>query len=265
MAQRWSERWPAPSTALEAGSSPGPTDTEARRQSQVTVPARPGSAGVSEGVYTNENSQIDRFARVKMGKRQGRGQGGGGGHRDKRSRGGGGGGRGGGSSGTGWDARSSWPAAEKTSPSMESYYQMQDIVPDDQWLDFMASCRKIVVNFENVCQLAVLIHLIVTGAPLPTTFRISPCCTFADEIRSKLKTRYEEFKNEMVQTDEDGERQYPPQPMLWYPDELAWFMNLSKKALKKTPGLEKFHQYLVAETESGNITRQVDSEVDILL
>ena len=96
------------------------------------------------------------------------------------------------------------------------------------------------------------------GAPLPTTFRISPTCTFADEIRSKLKSRYDEFKSVMVQADDDGERQYPPQPMLWYPDELAWFMSLSKKALKKTPGLEKFHQYLVAETESGNITRQVD-------
>jgi hypothetical protein len=86
-------------------------------------------------------------ARV-MGKRQG-GRGGGG-HRDKRARGGGGGGgRGGGKGGTGWDARSSWPAAEKTSPSMESYYQMQEIVPDDQWLDFMAACRKCFLLIMN--------------------------------------------------------------------------------------------------------------------
>jgi hypothetical protein len=28
---------------------------------------------------------------------------------------------------------------------MESYYQMQEIVPDDQWLDFMAACRKLSV------------------------------------------------------------------------------------------------------------------------
>jgi hypothetical protein len=95
------------------------------------------------------------------------------------------------------------------------------------------------------------------GAPLPTTFRISPTCTFADDIRSKLKSRYEELKTELNQLEEDGERLYPPQPMNWYPDELAWFMSISKKGLKKTPGLEKFHQYLVAETESGNITRQV--------
>jgi hypothetical protein len=99
-----------------------------------------------------------------------------------------------------------------------------------------------------------------TGAPLPTTFRISPACTFADEIRDKLKSRHEELKVEITQMDDDGERQYPPQPMQWYPDELAWFMSISKKALKKTPGLEKFHQYLVAETESGNITRQVTNE-----
>lgn len=92
------------------------------------------------------------FARV-MGKRQGGHRGGGGGHRDKRSRGGGGGGRGGGNAGTGWDARSTWPAAEKTSPGMESYYQMQEIVPDDQWLDFMASCRKPIYYFHHLLSL----------------------------------------------------------------------------------------------------------------
>ena len=34
-------------------------------------------------------------------------------------------------------------------------------------------------------------------------------------------------------------------------------MKISKKALKRTPALEKFHKYLVAETETGNLTRQV--------
>ncbi len=72
-----------------------------------------------------------------------------------------------------------------------------------------------------------------------------------------MRSRHEELKTEMNKMDEDGEKSSPPQPIEWYPDELAWFMTISKKVLKKTPGLEKFHQYLVAETESGNITRQV--------
>jgi tRNA (cytosine34-C5)-methyltransferase len=97
------------------------------------------------------------------------------------------------------------------------------------------------------------------GTPLPTTFRISPTCTFSDEIRTNLRSRHEELKD-IPQVDDDGEKTCPPQPIGWYPDELAWFMTISKKVLKKTPGLEKFHQYLVAETESGNITRQVLTE-----
>ena len=132
----------------------------------------------------------------------------------------------------GWEGRQTYPVAEKTNAQMEAYYQMQKIVPEDEWEKFLAAAR----------------------APLPTTFRISPTCTFADEIRDKLKARHEEFVNDPSNSGDDALR--PPQPLVWYPDELAWFMTVSKNGLKRTPGLEKFHQYLVAETESGNITRQ---------
>lgn len=35
-----------------------------------------------------------------------------------------------------------------------------------------------------------------------------------------------------------------------YPEELAWHTNLSRKILRKSPQLERFHQFLVSETES---------------
>uniref|UniRef100_A0A8C5EQJ4 tRNA (cytosine(34)-C(5))-methyltransferase n=1 Tax=Gouania willdenowi TaxID=441366 RepID=A0A8C5EQJ4_GOUWI len=41
-----------------------------------------------------------------------------------------------------------------------------------------------------------------------------------------------------------------------YPDEQAWHTNISRKIIRKSPLLEKFHQFLVSETESGNISRQ---------
>uniref|UniRef100_A0A7N9AYI7 tRNA (cytosine(34)-C(5))-methyltransferase n=1 Tax=Mastacembelus armatus TaxID=205130 RepID=A0A7N9AYI7_9TELE len=41
-----------------------------------------------------------------------------------------------------------------------------------------------------------------------------------------------------------------------YPDEQAWHTNMSRKIIRKSPLLEKFHQFLVSETESGNISRQ---------
>lgn len=38
--------------------------------------------------------------------------------------------------------------------------------------------------------------------------------------------------------------------MFRYPDEQAWHTNMSRKIIRKSPLLEKFHQFLVSETES---------------
>lgn len=42
-----------------------------------------------------------------------------------------------------------------------------------------------------------------------------------------------------------------------YPDEQAWHTNMSRKIIRKSPLLEKFHQFLVSETES---VSQTESE-----
>ncbi|TRY99050.1 hypothetical protein DNTS_032776, partial [Danionella cerebrum] len=75
----------------------------------------------------------------------------------------------------------------------------------------------------------------------------------AKEILHTLKERY--FK-EIQDLEIDGQKIEAPQPLSWYPDDLAWHTNLSRKILRKSPLLEKFHQFLVSETESGNISRQ---------
>ncbi|EKX32561.1 hypothetical protein GUITHDRAFT_82201 [Guillardia theta CCMP2712] len=164
-----------------------------------------------------------------MGKRQRGGKGGRGG------RGGGRGGRGGKrQKREGFDDRNSWPELEKQNKSMEDYYKVQNIVPESEWEDFLKACRD----------------------TLPTTFRISPVCTFADEIREQLKSRFTDLHVEDVEMDEDDERLQPPKLIPWYPQELAWQMSISKKAIKRTAVLERFHKYLIAETETGNLTRQ---------
>ncbi|XP_058162448.1 RNA cytosine C(5)-methyltransferase NSUN2 isoform X3 [Dasypus novemcinctus] len=75
----------------------------------------------------------------------------------------------------------------------------------------------------------------------------------AKEILHCLKDKY--FK-ELEDLEVDGQKVEVPQPLSWYPEELAWHTNLSRKILRKSPQLEKFHQFLVSETESGNISRQ---------
>ncbi|CAM0872694.1 unnamed protein product [Alopecurus aequalis] len=45
-------------------------------------------------------------------------------------------------------------------------------------------------------------------------------------------------------------------PLTWYPGNLAWRLNFSRKQLRKTQALESFHEFLKHESEVGNITRQ---------
>ncbi|KAJ7381450.1 tRNA (cytosine(34)-C(5))-methyltransferase [Desmophyllum pertusum] len=46
------------------------------------------------------------------------------------------------------------------------------------------------------------------------------------------------------------EKADPPTPITWYPDELAWQINLTKKFIRKSSCMEKFHNFLVHETET---------------
>lgn len=113
----------------------------------------------------------------------------------------------------------------------EEYYQRLKIVPEGEWDQFMATMRE----------------------PLPATIRITGYKSHAEEILHCLKNKY--FK-ELQDLEVEGQKIEAPQPLSWYPNELAWHINISRKILRKSPVLEKFHQFLISETESGNISRQ---------
>ncbi|XP_063779006.1 RNA cytosine C(5)-methyltransferase NSUN2 [Pseudophryne corroboree] len=119
----------------------------------------------------------------------------------------------------------------KENKLFEHYYQELKIVPEGEWEQFMSALRE----------------------PLPATIRITGYKSHAKEILHCLKEKY--FK-ELQDIEVDGQKIEAPQPLSWYPDELAWHTNLSRKIIRKSPELEKFHQFLVHETESGNISRQ---------
>ncbi|KAJ8268310.1 hypothetical protein COCON_G00134820 [Conger conger] len=119
----------------------------------------------------------------------------------------------------------------KENKLFEHYYQEQKIVPEGEFEQFMEAMRE----------------------PLPATIRITGYKSHAKEILHCLKEKY--FK-EIQDLEIDGQKFEAPQALSWYPDELAWHTNMSRKILRKSPLLEKFHQFLVSETESGNISRQ---------
>ncbi|XP_072303793.1 RNA cytosine C(5)-methyltransferase NSUN2 [Eucyclogobius newberryi] len=119
----------------------------------------------------------------------------------------------------------------KENKLFEHYYKEQGLVPDGEFEQFMEAMRE----------------------PLPATIRITGYKSHAKEILHCLKDKY--FKD-ILDLDIDGQTIEAPQPLSWYPDEQAWHTNMSRKIIRKSPLLEKFHQFLVSETESGNISRQ---------
>jgi len=47
-----------------------------------------------------------------------------------------------------------------------------------------------------------------------------------------------------------------PAPLSWYPDRMAWHMEISRREMKKNPLLSDFHKWITRETEAGHISRQ---------
>uniref|UniRef100_A0A452I6X0 tRNA (cytosine(34)-C(5))-methyltransferase n=1 Tax=Gopherus agassizii TaxID=38772 RepID=A0A452I6X0_9SAUR len=145
----------------------------------------------------------------------------------RRERGGGGDGQG--REQAGWEG--GYPEIVKENALFERYYRELRIVPEGEWEPFMAALRE----------------------PLPATLRITGYKSHAKEILHCLKNKYFKELQDLVV---DGQKIEVPQTLKWYPEELAWHTNLSRKILRKSPQLEKFHQFLVSETECGNISRQ---------
>ena len=47
-----------------------------------------------------------------------------------------------------------------------------------------------------------------------------------------------------------------PRALPWYPDRLAWQLSITRKDIRREEALFKLHNFLISETESGNISRQ---------
>ncbi|KAI1386311.1 S-adenosyl-L-methionine-dependent methyltransferase [Hypoxylon trugodes] len=89
---------------------------------------------------------------------------------------------------------------------------------------------------------------------LPNSFRFCGSKGHALAVKRLLETRYvpEITKIERY----DGEPVQPPEPVPWYPDQLAYSMNTPKHVIRKFPPFAAFQKFLVSETSVGNISRQ---------
>ncbi|XP_022108755.1 tRNA (cytosine(34)-C(5))-methyltransferase-like [Acanthaster planci] len=127
--------------------------------------------------------------------------------------------------------RYSYGPIEKKNEAFENYYKKQGVIPGEDWDKFMTTLRD----------------------ELPVTFRITGYRSHAQHMLSYLKGHY---ISALVDKTVDGEVLERPKPMPWYPDELAWQFGVTRKSIRKMPEYKKLHDFLITETESGNISRQ---------
>lgn len=120
---------------------------------------------------------------------------------------------------------------EKKNEMFEKFYKEQGFMTDEEFELFMKSLRE----------------------PLPTTFRLAGFKGQSEELMKLLQSEY--FSKLLGQTDGDTEM-VPPIQLPWYPDGLAWQINFGRKEIRQSEVLKELKQFLISETETGNISRQ---------
>jgi len=118
------------------------------------------------------------------------------------------------------------------SEKFTSYYKAQGICPEGEWDDFIATLRR----------------------TLPLTFRISNIPGFQSKISDMLKNDHFGWQEKKISV--DGKEVAPPSAMPWYPNSNGWYAGVGKKDMRTVPELLSFRQWLVEQTDQGNINRQ---------
>ncbi|KAL2733787.1 tRNA (cytosine(34)-C(5))-methyltransferase isoform X1 [Vespula squamosa] len=119
----------------------------------------------------------------------------------------------------------------------ENYYKTQNIIPEEKWDEFITTMRK----------------------NLPVAFRITGSKSEAKVLLDIIKS---DFFKEILNTNlEDDEEDTDKKKTIlhclpFYPEELAWQLQLTRKDIRRSEAYFRLHNFLIAETNSGSISRQ---------
>lgn len=129
--------------------------------------------------------------------------------------------------------RTNWTQIPKENSQWEAYYREQGILSPEEFPAFKAACQ----------------------ADLPLTFRItgSGSSRHTRQIRNMMESRY---ISHLSGLEFEGRPIKAPVPLSWYPENLAWQVEVGKQVIRKNPQFAQFQRFLVVETEVGNISRQ---------
>ncbi|CAL1677141.1 unnamed protein product [Lasius platythorax] len=120
----------------------------------------------------------------------------------------------------------------------EDYYKTQGIVPEDKWDAFISTMRT----------------------NLPVAFRITGSKAEAKALLEIIKS---DFFKEILNANLDGdkkdfnnEEKNILHSLPFYPEELAWQLQLTRKDIRRSEAYFRLHNFLIAETNNGSISRQ---------
>ncbi|GAB6033340.1 hypothetical protein CHUAL_013107 [Chamberlinius hualienensis] len=126
-----------------------------------------------------------------------------------------------------------YPELIKENKNFDAFYQTQGIVPPEEWSKFSEILRQ----------------------SLPSTFRITQ---YRNDAKMLLKVIESDYFAKLTSTDEEESNEESPKffPLPWYPNKLAWQVNLSRQEIRRNEACQRLHNFLISETSSGNISRQ---------
>lgn len=128
----------------------------------------------------------------------------------------------------------------KENESFENYYRHCGICPADQWDEFLHAIKS----------------------DLPATFRITGNRPAAKKLLNLIQNEFFSqyvAASESLENDDAGEVKTQlkrPICLPWYPNGLGWQLELTRKDIRRSEAFYKLHNFLIAETAAGSISRQ---------
>lgn len=122
------------------------------------------------------------------------------------------------------------------------YYRHLGICPESEWEAFLHAIKS----------------------DLPVTFRITGCRGAAKKLLNLIQNEF--FTQYVAASETDAaaangdtnsnSNLKKPFCLPWYPNELGWQLELSRKDIRRSEAFYKLHNFLIAETSAGSISRQ---------
>jgi len=108
---------------------------------------------------------------------------------------------------------------------------------------------------QNICPPEEFDSMIKTlQQDLPASFRVTGCRSQAKSLKNIMEG---DFFKELIEKQKEGDSKVvAPKTLNWYPEAMAYQLNVTRKDIRREEVYFRLHNFLVAEAESGNISRQ---------